>query len=82
MAEIVADDLMVCVVCTHLIANGEYVDGTDAAEIAGKALETRWADAQLVMACGEDCDGEFGTRPCDGCGDELHGDRHPAVALR
>lgn len=86
-------ELSVCVVCAHLLANGEYDDGTDAAEQAAKGMARIWGDdARHLIAGGhvEDCDGSepcgcldgwFSWSDCDGCGSEMGGERHRAVAL-
>lgn len=72
-----------CVVCTHLLANGEYTDGTDAAEKAAAGIQQRWgADAiHLVNDCPPECEGWFATSACEVCRDELHGERHPAALM-
>lgn len=73
-------ELEICTVCAHLIANGEYNDGTDAAEVSAAGIEATWgADAiHLSVTGGEPL---FSTSPCDGCGNSDNGDRIKAVAL-
>jgi hypothetical protein len=69
--------LAVCVVCIHLITNGEFNDGTDAAEVAAAGVDRLWGHRALLP------DGTklgFSTWPCDGCGDTDHGDRYRAIA--
>ena len=74
------EELAVCVVCLHLLANGEYDDGTDAAERAGAGLLRRWGDlAARIVADGTDLG--FRATACEGCGDPAHGDRYRAVLL-
>lgn len=80
MAKFNEVELSICTVCAHLFANGEYDDGTDAAEVASKGIDRKWgADARHISVTdgGED----FSTSDCDTCGDHLHGERHNAVAL-
>jgi hypothetical protein len=73
-------ELSVCVVCLHLLANGEFNDGTDAAENAAIGMILlRGATARHLVADGEDLG--FSTSSCDGCGDTDHGDRYRAIAL-
>ena len=73
-------DLSVCVVCIFLLANGEYNDGTDAAEVAAAGMERIWgADARHLVPGGEELG--YSTSSCDACGDWLHGDRFAASAL-
>jgi hypothetical protein len=73
-------ELAVCVVCLHLLANGEFNDGTDAAEIAGSGMARIWGDnARHLVADGEELG--FSTLPCDSCDDTHHGDRYRAIAL-
>jgi hypothetical protein len=73
-------ELSVCVVCLHLLANGEFNDGTDAADTAGAGMERLWGDnARHLVADGEELG--FSTWSCDGCGDTDHGDRYRAIAL-
>lgn len=76
----VCDGLSVCVDCALFIANGDLPEdeATAAAVIEGVESEL---PAQWVMACGEDCEGEFDSAPCDCCGSTLGGDRHPAALL-
>lgn len=81
------DGLKVCIDCTMFIANGEVFDGTgDITAEHAAIMEREWANADallrdLVLACPENCEGEFSWHACDGCGSTLAGDRHPAVAL-
>ncbi len=81
MSTITHDGLSVCSDCAQILANGEIDDGTDRGEQVAAAIGERWADYELVLACPEDCEGGFSSRQCDGCGDILAGDRHPAVAF-
>ncbi|GGM45325.1 hypothetical protein GCM10012275_15460 [Longimycelium tulufanense] len=70
-------ELMVCEVCIHLLANGEYVDGTDAADKAGQGMAKRWQGYHLIP--GSD---DFGycMSSCEGCGSSEHGNRFRAFA--
>ena len=52
MATITHDGLKLCTVCAHLVANGEFRDGTDAAEVAGAEMARRWAGAQPRAGAG------------------------------
>ena len=73
-------DLDVCVVCLHLLANGEFNDGTDAAETAGSGMHRIWGDdTRHLIADGTELG--FSTWPCEGCGNTDHGDRYRAIAL-
>lgn len=80
MATVLHDDLDLCVVCTHLVANGEYVDGTDAADECSRAQVEKWGRlaVHMVLTDGED---EYSTLACDGCGDTDHGYRHKACII-
>jgi hypothetical protein len=80
MSMYVETELEVCEVCVHLIANGEYADGTDAALIASEAMVDRWADKAADIVLGGDELG-FRLRPCDACGSKLAGDRFTASIL-
>lgn len=73
----------VCTVCICLIANGEYDDGTDAAEVCWRGMREMWGDDMRHMSPGSSEDGEpgFSTQSCEGCGDWHHGDRHAAYVL-
>lgn len=87
--------LSVCTVCIHLLANGEFNDGTDAAEVAGNGMARIWGNDAIHLVpggghrdneCDGECDGEcdnlgFSWSSCDGCGESLGGDRHAATAL-
>lgn len=62
MAKIVADDLMVCIDCTLLIANGETGQGVDLDEQVARNQVAVWGgDADgLRLSCGADeCDHGF-----------------------
>lgn len=73
-------DLSVCVVCIHLIANGEFNDGTDAAEICSAGQEKEWGENAIHLTPGSEEFG-FSTSWCEGCGDTLHGDRFEAFCM-
>jgi hypothetical protein len=84
--------IKVCTVCVQLIANGEYNDGTDAAEKCAEGQVRIWGDnasAMCIAGCDEyshctiDEDHEcesfeqgFSWQSCEGCGDEHGGDRY------
>ena len=73
-------ELSICQVCLHLLANGEYNDGTDAAEIAAKGMARIWSkDARHLVLGGDELG--YSTSDCGGCGDWHHGDRFAATAL-
>ena len=77
----VALDLSVCLVCIHLLANGEFNDGTDAAEVCAAGIARLWgSEPPWNLVPGSE---EFGyrTSPCEGCGDTMHGDRFEAFAF-
>lgn len=71
-----------CVDCTMLIAND---DDSGIAEPMRKRQEIAHVGlgklGHIVMACNEDCEGEFRTDACDYCGTTLAGDRHPIAVL-
>lgn len=73
-------DLSVCVVCIHLLANGEYDDGTDVGEQTAEKMAQLWGDNTRHLVPGNYEQG-FRVTTCDGCGSQLHGDRHEAHAL-
>jgi hypothetical protein len=81
MAEIVADDLRVCTLCIHNLANGGMDDGTDRAERAAERMAAKWNAEHLSPADAGEDEGRYSTRECDGCGDTCHGDRFGAVAF-
>lgn len=86
------DIIKACVVCLHLTANGEYDDGTDAAEKCAEGQVKIWGDRAsqfCVGGCWEDCPYEndedhecqqenqgFSWSDCEGCGDSDGGDRY------
>lgn len=80
--------IKVCTVCIHLLANGEYNDGTDAAEMCAEGLSARWPHGEALedgtvfdgLVPGLDEYG-FSTSACEGCGDTLHDDRFEAFAF-
>lgn len=77
----VTHDLDVCTVCVHLIANGEFDDGTDAAEKCSARQVKIWGPLAVAMVLGDD-DEWFSYRSCDGCGDQLAGDRFHAHIIQ
>lgn len=90
-------EISVCTVCIHLLANGEYNDGTDTAEVVSAGMERIWgADLRHMVpggsheSCEPSCDGSgdcfaddlgFSWSSCDGCGDTDGGDRHRATVM-
>jgi hypothetical protein len=64
-----------CVDCVLLIANG------DASDAHAARVEANWPDGGLVLACPDECEGEFSSRECDCCGSRLAGERHPFAVL-
>ncbi len=73
-------ELAVCVVCLHLLANGEFTDGTTAGQVAAEGMSRTWGDnARHLVADGAELG--FSTWPCDSCDNTDHGDRYRAVAL-
>jgi hypothetical protein len=71
-------NLAVCVVCIHLIANGEFNDGTDAAETAVTGMQRLWGPrARYLLPDGTELG--YSTSSCESCGD-THGDRYRAIA--
>ena len=78
----VTHDLDVCTVCIHLIANGEYDDGTDAAEKCSAGQVAKWGDLAVHMVLGDTEDTWFSMRDCEGCGDTDGGDRFHAHIIQ
>lgn len=74
-------ELSVCTVCLHLIANGEFEDGTDVAEQTNAAMVERWGEDVAHMVLGGDELG-FCDSACTGCGAIEAGDRFTAAILR
>ena len=55
------ETIKACVVCLHLTANGEFNDGTDAAEKCAEGQQKIWGNraSQFVLSgCSEDCGAE------------------------
>lgn len=81
-----------CDVCMYLTANGEYNDGTDAAEKCAEGQVRIWGDnARWFMLAGCNPDSHisidedhecmdfeqgFSWSACEGCGESLGGDRY------
>lgn len=81
MATVTHDDLSICTICLHLIANGEYNDGTDIAELTSDRMVAKWGDLTMCLTLGGEELG-FSTRECDGCGNTDHGDRFTACIIQ
>ncbi len=77
----VAIELRVCTVCIHLLANGEYNDGTDAAEVCAAGITRLWGQEPPWHLVPGGAELGYCTSSCDGCGDTLHGDRFEAFAF-
>lgn len=81
------EGLSVCVDCTGMIANGDPGGETDP-EAHAEKMSKQWPPAEgwnLVLHCSEHpdgCEGSFSWSSCDGCGSQLGGDRHHAIAMR
>lgn len=91
--EVIADDLKVCQTCALFLANGRC-DGCESCAFAddpsvtecwtvGRKIADRWAVGYMVLSGnGDDIEYDsYSTSPCDGCGSELHGERHGAAVL-
>jgi len=74
-------DIEVCVDCLCMLANG--VESEEQVETS-KLIEARWPwpTWQLTINCPEVCDGSFSWQPCEACGSNLGGDRHPVVVWK
>lgn len=88
MAHVDADNLEFCTDCVMLLANGEVIgsDGHDISDDINAAQVLIWGSGingalGLVLDCPENCDGEFSTSMCDGCGSYVAGDRHPGAHI-
>ena len=81
--EVVAEGLA-CEDCCSIIANNDDSGITDPvshwAAITHIDL-SRGGRLNVVMACGEGCEGQFSSQPCDYCGCGLDGKRHPIAVL-
>lgn len=84
MATLIASGLSVCVDCALLIANGEVTDsdGNDIAEQVAERQVSVWGNDARWLVLDHNDEPYFGTRPCDGCGSDLAGDRMLAAVLR
>ena len=73
----------VCTVCLCLMANGEYNDGTDAADACLRGMRELWGDdvRHMIAGCSDDGEPGYSTQSCEGCGDWQHGDRHIAYVM-
>lgn len=69
----------VCAVCFHLLTYGEYIDGTDAAEVCAAGMERIWSGRWHLVPGSHEFG--FSTWPCEGCGDTMIGDRFEAFAF-
>lgn len=74
------EELSVCVVCAHIIANGKFDDGTNATDLAISRTLLRYREGYTGMSVNGD-EPSFSTTPCDTCGEELHGDRFNVTRL-
>lgn len=80
-------DIDICVDCLMMLANGTIGgDATPAMDDLHLSLmELQWPSADgwhVSLNCDENCEGGFSWSQCEGCGENLGGDRHPAVAMR
>ena len=80
MAKFDTTELSVCVVCIHLIANGEYNDGEDTAEKCSQRQQLVWGDRVRYLTYSGEYLG-FSWSWCDGCEDTLGGDRFRAYMM-
>ena len=74
------DDISVCTVCLHLLANGEYGDGTDSAELCAAGQVELWGDDVRNLTLGGEELG-FSWQACEGCGQGCGGDRYRAHVM-
>jgi hypothetical protein len=80
MTQFDVTDLSVCTVCIHILANGEYNDSTDAADVCAAGMTRVWGNDARHLVPGNG-DLGFCQSSCDGCGNTDHGDRFEAHAL-
>lgn len=86
MATVTHDDLVVCIACALLMANGPcdgcescvFSDAQDCPNTAGERMAERWDWPLGLTLTGDDVD-PYSARECDGCGSTDHGERHSAV---
>lgn len=94
MAQFDITEIKVCTVCIHLMCNGEYNDGTDAAEKCAERQDLVWGSNQRYFTPGSDCDEDctedhehteleqgFSWTSCDGCEDTDGGERYLAYVM-
>jgi hypothetical protein len=80
----VATTGLVCVDCAMVIANGDYSGIEDREAWENRVAHTGATENgkyDIVMACPENCDGEFSSARCDFCGTAQDGERHPVAWL-
>jgi hypothetical protein len=72
-----------CVDCLVYIANGDTPPEMNEEDTVAwlDGIWRRHPTGHLVPTCEEDCEGHFSWRPCDCCGSNLGGDRHPFAVL-
>lgn len=56
MASFEITEISVCLVCMHLMCNGEYNDGTDAAEKCAERQDLVWGGNQKYFTPGSPCE--------------------------
>lgn len=76
--QIVEENLEVCQDCAMFIANGELPEDPNLAQMIVEGNE-KVVPNYFVLTFDNDID--FSRKPCNCCGDQLHGSRHQAVLL-
>jgi hypothetical protein len=59
MADFNVTEIKVCTVCIMLMCNGEYNDGTDAAEKCAERQDLVWGGNQRYFVPGSTCEDEL-----------------------
>lgn len=48
--------------------------------LVSEAIREQWGEVEITLNCPEGCEGDLSRSWCQGCGSNLGGDRHSAVA--
>jgi hypothetical protein len=90
MATVIDDNLMVCVDCLMVIANGDYTgldyhttpNSPDHGTMRAREIDDGLDSIKGYVCAGDsENDNEFSWYPCHCCGSKLGGSRHHCVVL-